>query len=147
MLKLFAVMLGGRAPGCNTELHDVVFVVGKTIEETYPKLVAKWFGDKKRLHIDVIAEVKVVDGHEIKLSKEKTLLRPMEKLFFINYGGYEAGLFGEKHTVKFYVGVDPKAIAQRAKQELAGQWLQPHCDDNLSVDDVLLNHLDIPHLF
>ena len=26
--KLFAVYLGGRAPKCNTELHDVVFVVG-----------------------------------------------------------------------------------------------------------------------
>jgi len=24
-IKLFAVYLGGRADGCNTELHDVVF--------------------------------------------------------------------------------------------------------------------------
>ncbi len=30
--KLFAVYLGGRAPGANIELHDVVFIVGPTIE-------------------------------------------------------------------------------------------------------------------
>jgi hypothetical protein len=29
MPKLFAVYLGGRAPKCNTELHDVVFVAGE----------------------------------------------------------------------------------------------------------------------
>lgn len=34
-LKLFAVYLGGRADRCNIELHDVVFVVGSCIEETY----------------------------------------------------------------------------------------------------------------
>ena len=34
-LKLFAVCLGGRAPKCNTELHDVVFVVGARVEDTY----------------------------------------------------------------------------------------------------------------
>ena len=34
--KLFAVYLGGRAPKANIELHDVVFVVGESIEQTYP---------------------------------------------------------------------------------------------------------------
>jgi len=33
--KLFAVYLGGRAPRCNTELHDVVFVAGEAIEACY----------------------------------------------------------------------------------------------------------------
>lgn len=42
--KLFAVYLGGRADRCNIELHDVVFVVGSSIEETYPLLAKKWFG-------------------------------------------------------------------------------------------------------
>jgi len=38
MNKLFAVLLGGRAEGCNTELHDVVFVVDPSLEEAYLKL-------------------------------------------------------------------------------------------------------------
>jgi len=37
--KLFAVYLGVRADRCNIELHDVVFVVGTSIEDTYP---LKW---------------------------------------------------------------------------------------------------------
>ena len=34
-IKLFAVYLGGRADGCNTELHDVVFTCGQKIQDTY----------------------------------------------------------------------------------------------------------------
>lgn len=41
--KLFAVYLGDRADRCNIEPHDVVFVVGSCIEETYPLLAKKWF--------------------------------------------------------------------------------------------------------
>jgi hypothetical protein len=50
--KLFAVYLGGRADRCNIELHDVVFVVGSSIEETYPLLAKKWFGNLHGFHID-----------------------------------------------------------------------------------------------
>lgn len=71
MLKLFAVTLGGRADRCNIELHDVVFVVGHSLEETYSSLIDKWFGNKKRLHIDSTIELKYVDGHEVLISKAK----------------------------------------------------------------------------
>ena len=42
--KLFAVLLGGRTQGCHLELHDLVFVVGSSLEESYPRLLTKWFG-------------------------------------------------------------------------------------------------------
>src|SRR5579862_751029 len=59
--KLFAVYLGGRADHCNIELHDVVFVVGATIEETYPLLAKKWFGNLKGFHIDSYVELQNID--------------------------------------------------------------------------------------
>jgi hypothetical protein len=62
--KLFAVYLGGRAPKCNTELHDVVFTVGASIEDTYLRLVELWFGSPERVHIDSWIELSVVDGIE-----------------------------------------------------------------------------------
>jgi hypothetical protein len=65
--KLFAVYLGGRAPKCNTELHDVVFVVGSSIEATYHQLMDKWFGDPLRLHVDSWMELRIVDGERIVL--------------------------------------------------------------------------------
>ena len=48
-IKLYAVYLGGRADGCNTELHDVVFTCGNKIEDTYMDLLDKWFGNADRL--------------------------------------------------------------------------------------------------
>jgi uncharacterized protein DUF1543 len=43
-MKLFAVYLGGRHLKSNIELHGVIFVVGSTLEETYPRIKEKWFG-------------------------------------------------------------------------------------------------------
>ncbi len=144
-MKLFAVLLGGRAEGCNTELHDVVFVVGNTLEETYPSLVKKWFGITKRLHIDSSIEMTLTDGHEITLSNDKP--NNTNKLFFVNFGGYKPGHFGEQHQIGFYVGQSKSDVLARAKQELCLSLHEPHCDDNVDIDDVLLiNDVDQFHI-
>lgn len=91
--KLFAVYLGGRAPKCNTELHDVVFVAGTSIAATYEQLMDKWFGDPLRLHIDSWMELKIVDGQRITL--RPTPSNQSKKLFFINLGAYLPGQFTE----------------------------------------------------
>ena len=70
-IKLFAVYLGGRADGCNTELHDVVFTCGYKIEDTYLDLLDKWFGNSDRLHIDSWVEINHVDGYKVSLSSKK----------------------------------------------------------------------------
>ena len=82
--KLFAVLLGGMAEGCNIELHDVQFVVTDTIENAYSELLDKWFGKKDKMHIDSYIILDVVDGYKVNLSKEKTDQK--EKLFFILRG-------------------------------------------------------------
>ena len=86
-IKLFAVYLGGRADGCNTELHDVVFTCGNKIEDTYLDLLDKWFGNADRLHIDSWVEINHVDGYRVSLSSKKNISK--RKLFFINLGGYD----------------------------------------------------------
>ncbi len=133
MTKLFAVMLGGRAKGCNVELHDVVFTVGDSLEATYPQLVKKWFGSPRRLHIDVFVELKYIDGHEVILHSKPPASSEDKKLFFINYGAYKSGFFGEIHEVDFYVAASKEEVAARAKQHLCQSLLSPHCDDNLVV--------------
>lgn len=135
MPSLFAVLLGGRAEGCNIELHDVVFIVADTLIDAYPRLVHKWFGHTKKLHIDSSVELKYVDGYEIILSKDKPTNN--KKLFFVNFGGYEPQFFGEIHHVNFYVCEDKSEAVAKAKQSLCvGLHLQ-HCDDNLSVDELV----------
>lgn len=135
MLKLFAVVLGGRADGCNTELHDVVFVVGHSLAETYPELINKWFGNKKRLHIDSTIELKYIDGHEIHISKDKP--KQDKKIFFVNFGAYKPDYFGEVHEIGFYVASSKPEVLERAKRDLCLSLIEPHCDDNLIIDDVI----------
>jgi hypothetical protein len=134
-LRLFAVYLGGRAPKCNTELHDVVFVVGTSIEATYERLMDKWFGDPLRLHIDSWLELNHVDGFRISL--EAAPSAGADKLYFINLGAYQPGEFTELHANAFLVGRDEKEIKQRAKGELLRGAVTVHKDDLFDVDDCL----------
>ena len=161
MPKLYAVLLGGRALGCNTELHDVVFVVGDTIEETYPLLVNKWFGMSTRLHIDSSVELNYINGHKITLSKQVPKTKAEKSLYFINMGGYQDGVFGEIHDMGFFIGTSKEDVLSKAKNILGKNLSQQHCDDNLNIlnlldDDIIkttkvddfyigLEEVNIPH--
>ena len=41
---LFLVVLGGKSPKSNIEIHDVRWVIGAKIEETFKDLRNGWFG-------------------------------------------------------------------------------------------------------
>lgn len=135
-MKLFAVLLGGRAPGCNIELHDVVFIVAPSLTDAYPRLVHKWFGTSKRLHIDSSVALTIIDGYEIQLSKEKPQNQEL-CLYFVNFGGYKPGYFGELHEMSFYVANAKSDVVARAKESLCVGSFQQHCDDNLEINALL----------
>jgi hypothetical protein len=133
--KLFAVYLGGRAPRCNTELHDVVFIAGESVETSYERLMDKWFGDPLRLHIDSWVELKVVDGYRIALQPQPPA--GGNKLFFINLGAYLPGQFTELHANAFVVAASEVDVKKRAKAELLQGTQSIHTDDLYDVDDCL----------
>ena len=64
---LYLVVLGGRSKKANIELHDVRWVVGSKIEDTYDTLRKDWFGSPKGLHIDSYKKIKYIDGYKINL--------------------------------------------------------------------------------
>jgi hypothetical protein len=133
--RLFAVTLGGRAPKANTELHDVVFVTGSTIDDTYTQLLDKWFGNPVGLHLDSWLELDVVDGWRISLSP--TPDTSGQKLFFVNLGAYDEN-FTELHANGFYVAES----ALDAKKRALGQFFKdgealPHKDDLHEIDDCI----------
>ncbi|HEX3798744.1 MAG TPA: DUF1543 domain-containing protein [Verrucomicrobiae bacterium] len=133
--KLLAVYLGGRADRCNTELHDVVFVVGESIEATYHQLMDQWFGDPLRLHIDSWMELNLVDEHRISLTANPGASE--KKLYFINLGAYQPGEFTELHANAFLVASSATEAKQRAKSHLLRGALSVHTDDLYDVDDCL----------
>jgi hypothetical protein len=145
-LKLFAVVLGGEAEKSNTELHDVVFAVGTSIEDCYFQLLEKWFGLPEKMHIDSYMELDVVDGYEISLHKDKSD-NSDKKLFFINLGAYKKGDFMEHHANTFLVGKLATEIKKRAKEKLLKGFDEVHKDDLYEVDDMIaIEELDGYHV-
>tara|TARA_B100001057_G_scaffold18922_1_gene17470 strand:- start:511 stop:822 length:312 start_codon:yes stop_codon:yes gene_type:complete len=92
-------VFGGRSPKANIELHDVRWVIGSKIEDTFNQLRNDWFGSYNGLNIDSYKKIESIDGYKINLrnkennepknkifKKEKFLNK---KLWFVNIGGYD----------------------------------------------------------
>jgi hypothetical protein len=134
--KLFAVYLGGRAERCNTELHDMVFVTGPSVEAAYGQLLDKWFGLPRRLHIDAWAELDVVDGYEVSLSADPD--PGARRLFFVNLGAYRTGELSEVHANGFLVAETRDEAKRRARTTLmSGKLTELHTDDLYELDTCL----------
>ena len=141
MPGLFLAVLGGRAPGCHIELHDVRFVVGRSIEETLPELRRQWFGSRKGLHLDAWMAVHTIDGWTVRLQP----LQPgvgtaprAERLWFVNLGGYRPDSLAELHHFGLVVAASPQAAKAAAKRRWLAGALQQHKDDLCAVDDCLV---------
>lgn len=136
-VKLFAVYLGGSTKGSNIELHDVVFVAGFSLQETYPRLKEKWIGYPEKIpHIDSYIDLEFADGFQIKLT-QRTHHTDDYKLYFVNFGAYMEHLFGEVHQSAFYVTKDKAAAIQKARRELCVGMMQSHLDDQLDVQQAI----------
>nr|WP_245151728.1 DUF1543 domain-containing protein [Prochlorococcus marinus] len=138
------VVLGGRAKKANIELHDVRWVVGSKIEDTFPTLRKDWFGSPKGLHIDSYKKIKYIDGYKINLKyfeKDKILNKQLVKknktknyLWFVNIGGYSPTSMQEKHEF----GLVTASTKFQAKNIAKSKWLigckKKHKDDIASLE-------------
>ncbi len=132
---LFAVCLGGRARGCNVELHDVVFAVGRCPEDLHGQLLDRWFGQPEGLHLDAWVRLDRVPGYRVALGKSPQAGGP--KLYFVNIGGYARGEFGERHAYGFYAGSGKSEVKAKARRELLEGKLSVHRDDLFDIDEVI----------
>ncbi len=146
--KLFLVVLGGRTRHSHIELHDVRWVVGKNIEETFLELRRQWFGDIQGLHMDSYMEIKFIDGHEIKVSSNfanridehnyyvDNLSVKKNYLWFVNIGGYDSNQLSELHEFGLVIA----GSASDAKKEALTRYLkgskQVHKDDLKKIDQI-----------
>ena len=135
---LYLVVLGGKAKKANIELHDVRWVVGSKIEDTYDTLRKDWFGSLKGLHIDSYKKIKYIDGYKInlkyieknKLEKKQLVKNKTKKyLWFVNLGGYDPTSMQEKHEF----GLLTASNKLEAKNIAKSKWLmgckKKHRDD------------------
>ena len=144
---LFLVVLGGRAHKANVELHDVRWVVGPKIEDTFNVLRKNWFGSIDGLHIDSFKKIEHVDGYKINLKnfekikiKNKKLIiqNDLQKnLWFVNIGGYDPSSMQEKHEFGLVVA----SSSLEAKNKAISKWLigcrKKHKDDIASLNTLI----------
>ncbi len=134
--KLFVVMLGGTHPQAKVELHDVVFAIGESLQAVYPQLRRQWFGEPRGAHVDSWLEVDGVDAWQVRFS-DTPPAEGAPRLFFINLGGYEAGVFGESHRYLLVVAADKAEAKRKGKLQADASWDKPHTDALYDVDDCI----------
>ena len=141
---LFLVVVGGRSPKANIELHDVRWVIGSKIEDTFDQLRNDWFGADNGLHIDSYKKIDSIYGYKINLRnkennepKNKIFKKekfPNKQLWFVNIGGYDPSSMQEKHEFGLIVASSPS----EAKNKVKSKWLidckKIHKDDISAVE-------------
>jgi hypothetical protein len=144
---LYLVVLGGRANKANIELHDVRWVIGSKIEDTYDTLRNDWFGSPKGLHIDSFKKIKYIDGYKInlinfekdKIEKKQFVNKnnPKNYLWFVNIGGYKPTSMQEQHEFGLVIA----SSKLEAKKIAKSKWLigckKKHKDDIASLEKLV----------
>ena len=141
---LFLVVVGGRSPKANIELHDVRWVIGSKIEDTFDQLRNEWFGSYEGLHIDSYKKIESIDGYKINLRnkennepKNKIFKKrkfPNKKLWFVNIGGYDPSSMQEKHEFGLIVASSPSEAKTKAKSKWLIDCKKRHKDDISSLN-------------
>ena len=151
---LFLVVLGGRAKKANVELHDVRWVIGSKIEDTYDSLRRDWFGTREGLHIDSFKKINYVDGYKInlknienkKLENNKIPNENFTKknLWFVNIGGYDPSSMQEKHEFGLVVAKSSLEAKNKAKSKWLIGLKKKHKDDITSLKKLIFD--DCEHI-
>tara|TARA_Y100001968_G_C19429398_1_gene756153 strand:- start:579 stop:1163 length:585 start_codon:yes stop_codon:yes gene_type:complete len=138
--KLFLVVLGGRIGNSHIEQHDVRWVVGNTIDDTFDQLRKEWVGLQHGLHIDTYVSIRYIDGYEISLIKSQynkiNYIKNVPKknnLWFVNIGGYNPNCLNEMHEFGLFVAKSSSEAKTRAKQLLLLSAVNKHNDNTYAV--------------
>ena len=144
---LFLVVLGGRADKANIELHDVRWVVGSQIEDTFNDLRNNWFGLMDGLHIDSFKKIEYIDGYKINLKNfEKNKIKSKQafsqinlqkNLWFVNIGGYDPSSMQEKHEFGLVVASSSLEAKNKAKSKWLRGCKKKHKDDIASLSTLI----------
>ena len=136
---LYIALLGGKHEKANIEVHDVIPFIAEDVQSAFPYLKAHWFGLNKGLHVDAWMKINGVQyqGRNYRIVIGDTASENPLKLFLINLGAYVPTQFGEIH--KYVVVAAQNKIDAKIQGKLAieNQWLKPHTDAIVDIDDCL----------
>jgi Ni,Fe-hydrogenase I large subunit len=144
---LYLVVLGGKVKKANIELHDVRWVIGSKIEDTYDTLRKDWFGSLEGLHIDSYKKIKYLDGYKVNLRNVENLKinnnnfsnksKTKKKLWFVNIGGYDPSSMQEKHEFGLVIAKNKLEAKNIAKSKWLIGLKKKHKDDIASLETLI----------
>ena len=134
-MKLFVIYIGGSHEKAFIELHDMRFVVADCIEDTYDYLRKSWWGTPESLHLDAWGELKHADDYDIHITNEPST-DMVNKLFFINLGGYDNNEFTELHKNIFIVAKNEIEAKTKSLNQIQ-KWHMKHRDYQFDVEKVI----------
>lgn len=134
-MQLFIIYIGGTHEKAFIEVHDMRFVIAKTIEDTYDSLKKTWWGTKESLHLDAWGALEYADGYNISI-KTVPSTDTENKLYFVNLGGYKSSAFTELHKNVFVVAPTASKAKVRALKQIL-HWESYHRDYQFEVDEVI----------
>lgn len=147
--KLFMVLLGSKAPARNVEQHDYFFGIAKKLKDLVPSMRAFWPEAGNSIHIDGWREVTQVSGYQITILPKDQANHSLEKLFFINLGGYQSGKLEEQHYTVLSVHQEKAEAIKEAKKTIffknnTIKGAGSHIDEKYGIDvDDIYNIEDI----
>ena len=136
-LSLFIVVLGGRSLKSNIEIHDVRWVLGESIEDTFPELRKQWAGKINGLLIDSYKRIKYIDGYKINLSNKDNHInsrKENESLWFVNLGGYNPKKMYEEHEFTLVVAKKALDAKKKAIKNWESSLKKKHNDDFSNIN-------------
>jgi hypothetical protein len=112
------VLLGCTPAGRRTEQHDIFFGIGESLNDCKQAIIDSWPEAEGKIHIDAWREVTSVDGFKINTALRAPMeaCSAMNKLFFLNLGGYKRNEFEEYHYKILAVAENKGLAVQKAKQ-------------------------------
>jgi hypothetical protein len=151
-------LLGSKPKGRFTEQHDIFFSIGHSIKDLVPDIIQYWPEANGKIHIDAWREVNYVDGQAVQILTKQEVFSSsateMNKLFFINLGGYKQNEFEEYHYKILVAGKNKSVAIKRAKatafyKHTGFKGAASHIDDKYGIDvddiyeieDILPTHL------
>ena len=138
--------LGGKVEGCNIEMHDVVFAVGKSDIEISQKIKNKWCGIKTSLHVDSWFILASLNGFDVKITEIKPQ-SSTNHLYFVNLGSYKRNFFGENHFITFVVAQSRSQAIEQARREVSKGTEMLHTDNIYDIDECIrITEVDNYHI-
>ena len=138
--KLFMLLLGSKAPKRNVEQHDYLFGIASSLKELVPQIKAFWPEAGASIHVDGWREVNHVAGYSVKIvPRTEVDLPSVNKLFFINLGGYQSNKLEEQHYIVLSVNADRAHAVQEAKKTVffktnSIKGANSHIDEKYGID-------------